>query len=163
MRTLLNSWLIPNDTRQPTDQFADLARERRWSRRDAGLIRELRDDLRRTVEQDSSADDCLNRWIAQLGLGVTVTSGKVSYTHDAGEAGEFLVAVIDALAAGNWSRLKACPDCHWVFYDHSRNGSKRWCLMNAGGPDGRACGTIAKVRRYRANQTAASVAGQPPA
>jgi predicted RNA-binding Zn ribbon-like protein len=36
-----------------------------------------------------------------------------------------------------------------VFYDHTRNASKRWCLMNAGGPNGRACGTIAKVRRYR--------------
>lgn len=158
-RTLLNSWLIPNDTRQPTDQFAGLARERCWSRQDADLIRELRDDLRRMVERDTLADDGLNQWIARLGVRVTVAGGSVSYEHDAGPAGEYLVAVINAIAAGSWSRLKACPDCHWVFYDHSRNGSKRWCLMNAGSPDGRACGTIAKVRRYRANQAAASAAG----
>ena len=43
-------------------------------------------------------------------------------------------------------RLKACPDCRWVFYDNSRNGSKRWCGMYAGEEGGRACGTIAKVK-----------------
>jgi predicted RNA-binding Zn ribbon-like protein len=162
VRTLLNSWLIPNDTRQPTDHFADLAREHAWPQRDVRVIRELRDDLRRMVErrgpagQQEPADDCLNRWIARLGVRVTVADSKVTYSHDAGPAGEFLVTVIGALATGAWSRLKACPDCRWVFYDHSRNGSKRWCLMYAGGPAGRACGTIAKVRRYRSNQAAAS-------
>ncbi|MGQ0418393.1 CGNR zinc finger domain-containing protein, partial [Bacillus sp. HC-TM] len=48
--------------------------------------------------------------------------------------------------------LKACPDCRWVFYDHSRNGSKRWCGMYAGEEGGRACGTIAKVKNYRAKR-----------
>lgn len=164
---LLNSWLIPNDTRQPTDHFADLVRQHAWPQLDARLIRELRDDLRRIVEhggpvghqEAAAADDCLNSWIARLGVQVAVTDGRVSYTHDAGPAGEFLVAVIGAVATGTWSRLKACPDCRWVFYDHSRNGSKRWCLMYAGGPGGRACGTIAKVRRYRSNQAAASAGG----
>jgi CGNR zinc finger len=167
VRALLNSWLIPNDTRQPTDHFDDLVRERRWGHRDACLIRELRDDLRGMVERGrpagrrelSAADDCLNRWITRLGLGVTLTGGEVSYTHPGGPAGGYLAAVVGAVAAGTWSRLKACPDCRWVFYDHSRNGSKRWCLMYAGGPDGRACGTIAKVRRYRSRQAAASVTG----
>jgi predicted RNA-binding Zn ribbon-like protein len=164
VRTLLNSWLIPNDTREPTDRFDDLARQDAWPQRDVGLIRELRDDLRRMVEhrgaadhqKPSAADERLNHWIARLGVRVAVTDGEVSYAHDTGPAGAFLAAVIAAVAAGTWSRLKACPDCRWVFYDHSRNGSKRWCLMYAGGPAGRACGTIAKVRRYRSNQAAAS-------
>jgi predicted RNA-binding Zn ribbon-like protein len=167
VRVLLNSWLIPNDTRQPADHFADLVRQHVWSSRDARLIRELRDDLRRIVEhggpashqEPAAADDCLNRWIARLGVRLTVTDGNVSYAHDAGPAGDFLVAVLGAVATGSWSRLKACPDCRWVFYDHSRNGSKRWCLMYAGGSAGRACGTIAKVRRYRSNQAAASATG----
>lgn len=47
--------------------------------------------------------------------------------------------MISAVAADTWRRLKACPDCRWVFYDHSRNGGKRWCLMYAGGPANRAC------------------------
>jgi hypothetical protein len=69
-----------------------------------------------------------------------------------------------AVADGQWQRLKACPDCRWVFYDHTRNASKRWCLMHAGGPDGRACGTIAKLRQYRQKQKASAhpaIASQP--
>jgi hypothetical protein len=50
VRELLNSWLIPNDTRQPADRFDELARRRRRARHDAELIRELRDDLRHVVE-----------------------------------------------------------------------------------------------------------------
>jgi predicted RNA-binding Zn ribbon-like protein len=162
-RALLNSWLIPNDTRLPTDHFDDLAREHGWTTSDAEVIRELRDDLRGMVsrarpvspEDSRAADDCLNRWITRLSLRVDIADGTVTYAHAGAAAGEFLVAVIAAIAAGTWSRLKACPDCRWVFYDHSRNGSKRWCLMYAGGPSGRACGTIAKVRRYRTKQAAA--------
>jgi predicted RNA-binding Zn ribbon-like protein len=45
---------------------------------------------------------------------------------------------------GTWPRLKTCPadKCEWVFYDHSRNRSGRWCTM-------RLCGAQAKMRRYR--------------
>lgn len=31
VRALLNSWLIPNDTRVATDRFDDLARSRDWT------------------------------------------------------------------------------------------------------------------------------------
>jgi hypothetical protein len=147
VRSLLNSWLIPNDTRQPTDNFAAFARGRRWRRSDAALVRELRDDLRHVVETGSAAP--VNRWIERTGLRPHAAAGGVVYRHEAGPAGDYLAAVVAAISAGTWPRLKACPDCHWVFYDNTRNGSKRWCLMNAGGPEGRACGTIAKVRRYR--------------
>ena len=43
-----------------------------------------------------------------------------------------LVAIAyEAMVAGTWSRLKACPadDCHWAFYDHSKNRSGTWCAM----------------------------------
>ncbi len=147
VRTLLNSWLIPNDSRQPTDRFDELARASRWRRRDAALVRELRDGLRPAVESGDAG--CLNQWIERTGLRPAVDEGGVVYRHESGPAGDYLAAVLAAVAAGTWKRLKACPDCKWVFYDNTRNGSKRWCLMYAGGPDGRACGTIAKVRRYR--------------
>lgn len=62
---------------------------------------------------------------------------------------EMLTIIVESIALNQWQRLKACPDCQWVFYDYSKNGSKRWCSMYAGGPKGRACGTIAKVKRYR--------------
>jgi predicted RNA-binding Zn ribbon-like protein len=41
-------------------------------------------------------------------------------------------------------RIKRCPahDCRWLFYDSSKNLSRRWCAMDD-------CGTLEKVRRYR--------------
>ena len=149
VRELLNSWLIPNDSRRPDDRFDRLAQQRGWSGNDASLLRELRDDLRCQVESGVADDDCLNRWIGRLELHPAVAGGQIRYRHRGGPAGDTLAAVVAAIATGSWKRLKACPDCRWVFYDNTRNGSKRWCLMYAGGPGGRACGTIAKVRRYR--------------
>jgi predicted RNA-binding Zn ribbon-like protein len=154
VRTLLNSWLIPNDSRQPADEFGQLARDQRWRGQAARLLRELRDDLRHVVETGDASG--LNDWIARLDLRLVVEDGKLAYRHHGGTAGDLLAAVIGAIGDGTWRRLKACPDCHWVFYDNTRNGGKRWCLMYAGGPDGRACGTIAKVQRYRHRQAAAA-------
>jgi predicted RNA-binding Zn ribbon-like protein len=153
VRALLNSWLIPNDSRHPADRFGELARQQRWTEHEAASVRELRDDLRRLIESGSTAEaGCLNAWIDRLAVRPAVADGQVSYWHAGGPAGALVAAVLSAISAGTWKRLKACPDCRWVFYDHTRNGSKRWCLMYAGGPDGRACGTIAKVRRYREKQ-----------
>jgi hypothetical protein len=147
LRTLLNSWLIPNDSRRPTDRFGELARESGWRRGEAELVRELRDGLRHAVEAGGTAG--LNQWIERLDLRPVVAEDGIVYRHRAGPAGDYLAAAVAAIGAGTWKRLKACPDCKWIFYDNTRNASKRWCLMYAGGPDGRACGTIAKVRRYR--------------
>jgi len=68
--------------------------------------------------------------------------------------GYIVAMVANAIASSDWFRLKTCPDCQWAFYDHTRNGSKRWCGMTKGGPGGRACGTIAKVAAYRAREAA---------
>jgi predicted RNA-binding Zn ribbon-like protein len=59
--------------------------------------------------------------------------------------GRLLAIVVEAQAAGTWARLKACPaeDCHWAFYDASRNRSRTWCSMQV-------CGNRAKARAYRA-------------
>jgi hypothetical protein len=161
VRALLNSWLIPNDSRQPTERFDRFASEQGWPSRDAALIRELRDDLRHVVETGDAGH--VNSWIERAGMCPAVADGAVVYRHDAGPAGDILATVISAISAGTWKRLKACPDCRWVFYDNTRNGSKRWCLMYAGGPEGRACGTIAKVRRYRDRWAASGTAASPGA
>jgi len=44
-------------------------------------------------------------------------------------------------------RLKLCAgeNCGWLFLDHSKNRSRRWCTMAD-------CGTLTKVRRFRARQ-----------
>jgi predicted RNA-binding Zn ribbon-like protein len=55
-----------------------------------------------------------------------------------------LVPVAMATADGTWLRVKACrpADCHWAFYDRSRNRSGIWCEMAV-------CGNRTKVRAYR--------------
>ena len=85
-------------------------------------MRELRDDLRHVV----------------------------GWRHGGGPTGDTFEIVMAAIAAGTWTRLKACPDCRWVFYDNTRNGSKRWCLMTAGAP---MAGAAARSRRSVATGT----------
>src|SRR5712691_24443 len=62
----------------------------------------------------------------------------------AGALARLLIPVADALGDGSWQRVKACraPDCHWAFYDRSRNRSGVWCEMAV-------CGNRTKVRAYR--------------
>ena len=43
--------------------------------------------------------------------------------------------------ADELARLRTCDGCCWLFLDHSRGGSRRWCSMAD-------CGTEAKKRRY---------------
>jgi predicted RNA-binding Zn ribbon-like protein len=61
-------------------------------------------------------------------------------------------AAIGLLCHVDLSRLKACPPqdggCGWLFVDHTRNGSRRWCSMDD-------CGTQAKIRRLTQRRRAA--------
>lgn len=43
-------------------------------------------------------------------------------------------------------RLKACqnPECHWLFIDDSKSGTRKWCDDT--------CATLMKVRRFRQKQ-----------
>jgi predicted RNA-binding Zn ribbon-like protein len=51
------------------------------------------------------------------------------------------------LASGGIHRIKVCgnPTCTFMFYDESRNRSRRWC-------DAMLCGNLVKVRRHRAQR-----------
>jgi predicted RNA-binding Zn ribbon-like protein len=42
---------------------------------------------------------------------------------------------------GSWQRLKACRECSWAFYDHSRNQAGSWCSM-------KVCGGRVKQRTH---------------
>jgi predicted RNA-binding Zn ribbon-like protein len=56
-------------------------------------------------------------------------------------------AALELLTAAELHRVKRCAGCPWLFLDHSKNTSRRWCAMND-------CGTHAKVRRYVARRAA---------
>lgn len=65
-----------------------------------------------------------------------------------GDALDDVVAVaLGAMVDGSWSRLKACRNCRWCFYDESPNRSARWCSMQL-------CGNRKKTREYRARRRA---------
>lgn len=152
VRSLLNSWLIPNDTRVAEDRFHEFADQYGITGPERSDLKNLRNDLRAVVEGSADSADVLNRWIDRLGMRPRVVNGSIAYQHDRGLAGSLVAACLEAVATGRWHRFKACPDCRWVFYDHTRNAGKRWCLMTAGGSGGRSCGSIAKVRAFRERQ-----------
>ena len=168
VRQFMNTWLVPSATRVGEDRLPALLRDDiAWGQAfpQAALgpddsvekLVALRDDLRGMLDSDDWTD-ALNGWLARLPPVTQVTGpgaeATVRHTAAAGSgvAGWMLAAVVDAVAAGTWSRLKRCPDCQWVFYDRTRSRSKVWCDMLSGDAGGRSCGTIAKVRRYRERQ-----------
>ena len=53
----------------------------------------------------------------------------------------------ELLVSGELDRLRECAasDCGWLFFDESRNRSRRWCSMQT-------CGNRAKVDRFRTRQ-----------
>ena len=55
---------------------------------------------------------------------------------------------------GDIARLKRCAEhsCAWVFWDTSKNRSRRWCAM-------RVCGNRTKARRYAAKRAGADSGG----
>jgi hypothetical protein len=71
-----------------------------------------------------------------------------------GTIGQLLGRVTTAIAERQWHRLKACPECLFVFYDVSRNASRTWCAMTPAQPGDRGCGAIAKSRAHRQRQRA---------
>ena len=60
---------------------------------------------------------------------------------------ELLLVMRDAQRDGSWARLKACAndECHWAFYDRSRNHGGTWCEMSS-------CGNKLKNREFRARK-----------
>lgn len=52
-----------------------------------------------------------------------------------------VAAAVELLTHGPADRIKSCGGCRFLFIDHSKNGSRRWCSMDD-------CGKAAKIARY---------------
>jgi predicted RNA-binding Zn ribbon-like protein len=67
-------------------------------------------------------------------------------SHVAVVLGPIAQSAVDLLKGGEFHRLKQCPgpsgDCGWLFYDRTKNNSRRWCEMSV-------CGNRVKARRYQ--------------
>lgn len=77
----------------------------------------------------------------------TETSAETRRVPRGGSLDAALAAVassfVETVVSGDPSRIKICrnKDCYWVFYDRSRNKSRRWCEDT--------CGNLMKVRTFR--------------
>jgi predicted RNA-binding Zn ribbon-like protein len=93
--------------------------------------------------------DALARDAARAASAATLGAerGRVVRRIDASRAGvttlrlRIVESAVALLTSPDLERVKACPGCGWFFLDDTKNGSRRWCSM-------RACGSLAKARRY---------------
>ncbi len=109
--------------------------------------RTLRDGLRDLAIANNGAApgaaalEVVNRAAARLSPRVDA-GARVRIASDGDELDELVACALGAMLDGSWTRLKACRNCHWSFYDYSPNRSAAWCSMQL-------CGNRAKTRAYR--------------
>jgi predicted RNA-binding Zn ribbon-like protein len=112
-------------------------------------LRELaRHNCEPEIAPDPAALQRLNGMGARVSLGLELGPTRVGlFPRDGGSVeaavGTLLAIAVGSMIDGRWERMKACPGhhCGWVFYDHSRNNSSRWCSMAV-------CGGRTKARAH---------------
>jgi predicted RNA-binding Zn ribbon-like protein len=143
------AWLADRDLLAPGARLREPDRRR---------VVELREALRALllanngVALPAGVVDTLNDVAARAPLAARFDrSGTIAVSpHENGvdgALGALLAIVVQSVADDTFSRLKVCreDECHWAFYDHSRNRSGQWCVMAV-------CGNRNKARSYRARQ-----------
>jgi predicted RNA-binding Zn ribbon-like protein len=155
---LVQAFVNSNYSLDPHDKGADLldsaeGLDRWFARRgldggDVGLEEALavREGLRallvakRSEEADADAIDRLNAIAPKRRIGVRL--GRDGPQFESDDALGLVVALAaKSMLDGTWARLKACKECCWAFYDHSKNGAGSWCSM-------KVCGGRVKQRAY---------------
>jgi predicted RNA-binding Zn ribbon-like protein len=123
---------------------------------------ELRDRMRSMVEAlaagrpfDDADVEALNRALEQVPFHSRLVRTEEGYRLQQVASAQGWPLVIGRIAASfaellsgeDVRRIKICDndDCRWIFFDESRNRTRRWC-------DDRMCGNLMKVRRFRARQ-----------
>jgi predicted RNA-binding Zn ribbon-like protein len=56
--------------------------------------------------------------------------------------GPVVWSAVELLREAQFERVKQCPECGFLFFDRSKNNSRRWCDMAT-------CGNRAKLRKFR--------------
>jgi predicted RNA-binding Zn ribbon-like protein len=144
-------------------QAAELAAEaaRRLEAAEAVIerARALREGIHRifsalVADESPLAADvaALNAALAEAGRHRRVTGGPEGWTWTWARGEEPLAwplhpvaqSAAEVLTEGEVARVKQCAseECAWLFYDVSRNRSRRWCEM-------KDCGNKAKQREFR--------------
>jgi predicted RNA-binding Zn ribbon-like protein len=97
---------------------------------------------------------------AMCGARIEIRDGQFSWGWQDGDDLDCMLwpvlrSAADLLASGDRKRVGQCADdrgCGWLFYDASRNRSRRWCKMED-------CGNRAKARRHYARERGQSLSG----
>jgi predicted RNA-binding Zn ribbon-like protein len=140
-----------------------LARGQRASAADLELALALRGTLRAAARAnltgvvDRSTADPFAALASKLPMHASLdSSGRLGLAPaSSGVPGALTRILADAVTASargdTWPRLKMCaaPDCRWLFYDHAKPRTGRWCSTDV-------CGNRMKTRAYRARRRSAS-------
>ena len=126
---------------------------------DLRRLRQARVRLRRSLERASrtaslrrSDLEWVNRSLAASPRRLAVPAGIAGAqlhmvpvsVNWSGVIADVVLSLMALIKEGSPLRIRRCGNlsCSWLFYDDSRNRSRRWC-------DPRYCGNLIKVRRYR--------------
>jgi len=92
----------------------------------------------------------INALLAETGAIPQIVSSRAAAPMADRLAAHLAMGLAELLVAGASGRLRTCasPDCREVFFDESRNRSRRYC-------DSRTCGNRLHVAAYRARRAAA--------
>lgn len=145
----LRDWLVAHALVSPDTAIDDQAHHEAIEFREA--IRALA-VANGSGELDPHAIDSLNRAGHGARLVVSMRSDGHAELDASGDGlpqafGRLLAIVYTAMVDGSFWRLKSCANeaCHWLYFDQSRNRSKRWCDMQS-------CGNVINARAYRQRQ-----------
>ncbi len=167
LRTFLNTFFISNETHVAEDTLTSQLALEQFQQQyfseivpndDVETLCALRQSLRLCLEKRDSTP--LNAWLNRFPVYPSISKNQQeqflmlyrpgSTAHTLCQ--EIIIQVLLAMNAQQWQRLKVCADCQWVFYDRSKNNSRRWCSMNSTAESGRSCGSIMKMRNWRERQ-----------
>lgn len=84
----------------------------------------------------------LSQHLSHIKIIQTSTGYREAWNYPPGSFHLMMAPVLkdayDFLLHGKPSRIGECPNCGWLFYDSSKNGSRRWCSMDTCGSNVKA-------------------------
>jgi predicted RNA-binding Zn ribbon-like protein len=142
-RERAGAWLRQKRLVAPGDRISDA---------DVARLRELREAMRALAlanhggRSAAAAADVIRRVSDTATLSVAIDDEGRTALEPArrgvdGAVATLLAILHEAQLSGQWSRMKGCRQCGYVFFDRSRNRSAAWCAMSI-------CGNRTKNRAY---------------
>jgi len=143
------AWLRQKRLVAPSDRISEA---------DAASLRELREALRELVianqkrRPDAAATDAIRLAARAARIEVALDDdGRTALAPARGGVDGAVATLLgllhEAQLSGHWSRMKACRQCEYAFFDRSKNRSAAWCAMSI-------CGNRTKNRAYYRRRTA---------